>query len=174
MGGLDYAMLREIQRKELASPKLGSLSSDFYVSVADFLNERKCEAFSSNSVMKIREYENLQKIVFSIKEKREEKILLMALRGEKVNGELTSEERELFNRLTALLRNFRGQVDKTAAAACEVDDLKVKVIKDIEAYKGLDGNVYGPYKKDEIMSLPKAEVDWLVKAKMAEMLVIQQ
>ena len=51
------------------------------------------------------------------------------------------------------------------------EQLKVKVIKDSEAYKGLDGNVYGPFKKEELVSLPKAEVDWLVKAKIAEMVV---
>lgn len=176
MGGIDYALLREIQRKELSSSKLSEVGDEFYSQVASFLEAKKADAFSSNSMMKIREYENLQKIVSAIKEKREEKIFLMALRGEKVNGELTSEERTLFNQLASNVRQFRSGV----AACCpeepqrnETEPLRVRIINDIEAYKGLDGNTYGPFKKDELVSLPKAEVDWLTKSKIAEMLVVQ-
>ena len=173
MGGIDYGVLRDIQRQELSSPRLTKLDEDFYSRVKDFLSAKKDDAFSSNSILKIREYENLQKIVVSIKEKREEKIFLMALRGDKVNGSLTPEEKELFNELVGVLKKFRVDIDGSVEEAEEIkrEQLKVKLIKDIEAYKGLDGNVYGPFKKEELVSLPKAEVDWLVKAKIAEMVV---
>jgi len=173
MGGIDYGMLRDIQRQELSSPRLSKLDENFYSEIKEFLSSKKDEAFSSNSILKIREYENLQKIVVSIKEKREEKILLMALRGDKVNGSLTPEEKDLFNELTDVLKKFRGNTDGSSEETEETrkEQLKVKLIKDIEAYKGLDGNVYGPFKKEELVSLPKTEVDWLVKAKIAEMVV---
>lgn len=173
MGGIDYGVLRDIQRQELSSPRLSKLDEDFYSQIKDFLSSKKDDAFSSNSILKIREYENLQKIVVSIKEKREEKIFLMALRGDKVNGSLTPEEKDLFDELVEVLGKFRGDVDGSIQDPGEMrkEELKVKVIKDIEAYKGLDGNVYGPFKKEELVSLPKAEVDWLVKAKIAEMVV---
>jgi len=173
MGGIDYGLLRDIQRQEISSPKLTRLDEEFYSQIKDFLSAKKDDAFSSNSILKIREYENLQKIIVSIKEKREEKIFLMALRGDKVNGSLTPEEKQLFNELVEVLRKFREDTDGSIEEVEKTreEQLKVKVIKDIEAYKGLDGNVYGPFKKEELVSLPKAEVDWLVKAKIAEMVV---
>jgi len=173
MGGIDYGVLRDIQRQELSSPRLTRLNDDFYSQTIEFLSAKKDEAFSSNSILKIREYENLQKIVVSIKEKREEKIFLMALRGEKVNGSLTPEEKELFNELVFVLKKFRNEINDFDEDQEETrkEALKVKLIKDIEAYKGLDGSTYGPFKKDELVSLPKSEVDWLVKAKIAEMVV---
>lgn len=164
-------LLRDIQQKEMNSPKLSQIDQDFYQKVKEFITAKKCDAFSSNSMMKIREYENIQKMVAAIKEKREEKILLMALRGEKINGYITSEEKELFNNIQAALQAFRKKIDEASSEQCSETLLKVKIIKDIEAYKGVDGNTYGPYKQDEIISLPKSEVEWLIKAKMAEMVM---
>ncbi|MEM2909019.1 MAG: hypothetical protein QW590_03885 [Candidatus Bilamarchaeaceae archaeon] len=177
MGGFDYAALREMQRQELSSPRLAALDENFYTQIALFLSEKKNEALSSNSMLKVREYENLQRIIASIKEKREEKILLMALRGEKINGSATPEELTLFNNLVNALKEFREKItgtikvissDATHEKNEQKDGLMVRIIKDIEAYKGLDGNVYGPFKADTVISLPRAEVEWLVKAKMAE------
>jgi len=173
MGEISYRALREIQQKEFSSPKLSQLEDNFYSAVAAFIKQKNDEAFSSNSILKIREFENLQKIAAAIKEKREEKIVLMALRGEKVNGFLTSEERALFEKLVSLLAQFRASINEEAGEKSDDGRLKVKIIKDIEAYKGLDGSVYGPFKQDEVVILPKTEVEWLIKAKMAEMLVIK-
>ncbi|MEM3432080.1 MAG: hypothetical protein QXF86_03420 [Candidatus Bilamarchaeaceae archaeon] len=171
MAEITYMLLRDIQQKEINSPKLSQVDGDFYKKLSTFIEQKKCEAFSSNSIMKIREYENIQKIVAAIKEKREEKILLMALRGEKINGYITTEEKELFDKVQNALSEFRKIVNENVVKQCEETHLKVKIIKDIEAYKGLDGNTYGPYKQDEIVSLPKEEVEWLIKAKMAEMVM---
>lgn len=173
MGEINYKTLREIQQKEFSSPKLSQLEEDFYGTVNAFIKQKKEEAFSSNSILKIREFENLQKIAGAIKEKREEKIVLMALRGEKINGFLTPEEKALFEKLASLLAEFHCSIDETTEKKQGSDRLKVKIIKDIEAYKGLDGNTYGPYKQDEIVFLPKTEVEWLIKAKMAEMAIIK-
>lgn len=171
MAEITYMLLRDIQQRESSSPKLSQVEPDFYQKLKIFIDEKKCNAFSSNSMMKIREYENIQKIVAAIKEKREEKILLMALRGEKINGYITHEEKILFDKIQLTLMEFRKMINENEEKKCEATELKVKIIKDIEAYKGLDGNTYGPYKQDEIVSLPKAEVEWLMKAKMAEMVV---
>ncbi len=171
MGEISYKALREIQQKEFSSPKLSQLDDDFYAAADAFIKQKKDEAFSSNSILRIREFENLQKIVAAIKEKREEKIVLMALRGEKVNGFLTPQEKALFDKLASVLAEFRSSTEAATDKKSQDERLKVKIIKDIEAYKGLDGNIYGPYKQDEITLLPKTEVEWLIKAKMAEMLV---
>ena len=46
--------------------------------------------------------------------------------------------------------------------------IQVLITEYVEAYRGLDGKVYGPYKRGEVVELPKEEGEWLVKAGMAK------
>jgi len=46
--------------------------------------------------------------------------------------------------------------------------VQVLITEYVEAYRGLDGNIYGPYKEGEKVKLPKEEGEWLVMAGMAK------
>ncbi len=46
--------------------------------------------------------------------------------------------------------------------------MQVLITEYVEAYRGLDGNIYGPYKEGEKVKLPKEEGEWLVMAGMAK------
>jgi DNA replication initiation complex subunit (GINS family) len=46
---------------------------------------------------------------------------------------------------------------------------RVVVLMEIEPYKGFDGNVYGPFKKGSVVSLPKEEADWLLQNRLAKL-----
>ncbi len=175
MKPLNYALLREIQKKETDSTRITQLEEGFYQEVSDFLKKKREEAFSSGSTLSIREYENIKKIIDTIKERREEKIILMAIRSEGGHSGLTPEERELLEELSASVKKFRGRVSELLsseggepAPRPEKKTRRVKLVKNIEPYKGLDNNVYGPFKSGDEVELPLGEVEWLLKAKMAE------
>lgn len=174
MKPLSYSLLREIQKKETDSTRITALEEEFYAVASEFLQAKKEEAFSTGSSLSIREYENIKKIIDTIKERREEKIVLMAIRSESAQGGLTPEERELLSELTEAVRKFRGKMselfvsDEKAAPRPENKMKRVKLLKDIEPYKGIDNNVYGPFKNGDEVELPPGEVEWLLKAKMAE------
>ena len=168
---ISYSVLREIQKKEMDSTKIVALSSDFYVKASEFLEKKKNDAFSSGSTLSIREYENIKKIIHSIKERREEKIVLMAIRGEGTQKGLTPEEDELLAELSDSVGKFRKRVtDMFSEEEKPVSKnvRKVKLLKDVDPYKGLDNNVYGPFRNGEEIELPPAEAEWLLKAKLAE------
>lgn len=175
MKPLTYSLLREIQKKEIESTKLNVLEEDFYYTASEFLRTKKEEALSSRSMLAIREYENIKKIVNTIKERREEKIILMAIRGEGSAAGITPEEAELLSELSTSVFKFRGKVLKLFPSD-ENEKIpenikkpsRVKLLKDIEPYKGIDNNVYGPFRVGEEVSLPKEEAEWLLKAKIAE------
>lgn len=171
MKPLDYSLLRDIQKNELESTKPTPLEENFYANASDFLSTRKKEAFASGSTLSIREYENIKKILTTIKERREEKIILMAIRGDGNSGRLTPEEKKLLKELSDAVRKFRESIADSASEESTLpvpEKKKVKLLKDIEPYKGLDNNVYGPYKSGDEIELPPAEAEWLLKAKMAE------
>jgi DNA replication initiation complex subunit (GINS family) len=169
---LNYSELRDIQKREMESSGIVKLSDDFYQSVALLLTCKKQEAISSKSLMAIKEYENIKKILVSIQSKREEKIVLMAVRGDSSDGGLTAEEK-------GMLREIRSTVDKSHESikgVWENDDIapsnskKIKILQDVAQYKGLDNMVYGPYKKGDEQVVPHTEAEWLLKSRMAELL----
>src|SRR3989344_4523713 len=102
---LDYSYLRDIQRRESESAALVPVDNDFYDTVSEFLSAKQKEAIESNSLLVIKECENLKRIVMSISSKREEKIVLMALRNENNIDGLTKEEKEIVKRCRTIYRN---------------------------------------------------------------------
>lgn len=168
---LNYSDLREIQKREMESSAIVSLPEDFYQLMAQVLAKKGSEAMSGKSLLAIKEYENIKKIIAAISAKREEKIVLMAVRGEKEGAGLTAEEREMLKELSSIIRKSRETVKAVWATEEATDDSrKIKILKDISQYRGLDNSVYGPFKAGEEQMLPRAEAEWLLKAGMAEIL----
>ena len=166
---LNYSDLREIQKREMESSAIVGLPEDFYGLIAQLLAKKAAEAATSKSLLVMKEHENIKKIILSISAKREEKIVLMAIRGEKEGSGLTSEEKEMLKELSSIIKKARETV-KSAWASEEAgpDSRRIKILKDVSAYRGLDNSVYGPFRAGDEQLLPSAEADWLLKAGMAE------
>jgi DNA replication initiation complex subunit (GINS family) len=168
----NYSELRDIQKREMDSSAIVNLPDDFYHEVSKLLAKKNEDAVSSKSLLAIKEYENIKKIIISISSKREEKIVLMAVRGEKEGTGLTLEEREMLKELSSIIKKARTKTQAIWAAEDPTagNSRKIKVLKDISQYRGLDNAIYGPFKQGDEQSLPKAEAEWLLKAGMAEIL----
>lgn len=168
----NYSDLRDIQRREMESSAIVGLPEDFYKTVSALLSRKSGEAMSSKSLLVMKEYENIKKVVVSIQAKREEKIVLMAVRGEREGSGLTAEERELLKELSAIIKRARENVKSAwSSEEAEPDDSRlIKIVKDVSQYRGLDNSVYGPFKIGTEQKLPRAEAEWLLKAGMAEVL----
>jgi len=170
---LDYSGLRGIQKKEMESSAIVNLPEDFYQEASALLSKKKEDAVSSQSLLAIKEYENIKKIMLSISAKREEKIVLMAVRGENPGEGLTSEEKVMLKELSSIIINSRQKVkniwDREEAPPTP-SGKRIKILKDVEQYRGIDSSLYGPFKEGEEHMLPDKEADWLLKAGMAEAL----
>ncbi len=164
---LTYSSLRDIQKREIEGGGLVELGEDFYSQVLDFLKVKKEEA-KSGSMLKVREYGNVKRILSIIQVKREEKILLMALRSEKSHIGLTKEERDLFLKVQQTVSDHRN----TLTFNTPVKNIqKVRILKDVEQYKGTDNKVYGPFVQGESHIIPRTEAEWLLKENLAELTV---
>ena len=169
---LNYSDLRDIQRREMESSAIVSLPDDFYKVVSHMLAKKCGDAMASKSILVIKEYENIKKIIMAIQSKREEKIVLMAVRGEHEGPGLTEEEREMLKDLSSIIIRYREVVKNVWGNEDAVpgNSRRIKILKDVSQYRGLDNSLYGPFRPGEEASLPSPEAEWLLKAGMAEIM----
>ena len=171
---LNYAKLREMQRSEISTSELCVVEENFYSQMRGFLEEKKGEAMDSQNLLVIKEYENLRKIAKAIVNKRNEKLVLLALRGKRETTGMTSEEADFLGHLSRAIEANESQlafIFEEGNGSGKRDNIKrVRLLKDISPYKGLDERVYGPFKAGEEVDLPAEEAQWLLKEKMAERL----
>ncbi len=171
---LNYSQLREMQRSEMSSSELCQVDEEFYSQLKDFLGEKKGEALDSQNLLVIKEYENLRKISKAIVNKRNEKLVLLALRGKKESTGMTREETNFLTHLSRAIDENESElafIFEESNGSSKKDQFKrVRLLKNISPYKGLDEKVYGPFKTGEEVNLPPDEAKWLLKEKMAELL----
>ncbi|MBD3398174.1 hypothetical protein GF412_03210 [Candidatus Micrarchaeota archaeon] len=171
---LNYAKLREMQRSEISTSELCIVEEDFYSLLKSFLDEKKEEAMGSQNLLVIKEYENLRKIARAIVNKRNEKLVLLALRGKRETTGMTKEEADFLGHLSRAMEANEAQLSfifEEGNGSGKKDNIKrLRLLKDISPYKGLDDRVYGPFKAGEEADLPADEAQWLLKEKMAELL----
>ncbi len=165
---ITYAELRETQKKEMESAAIVPVSDTFYEELSQLLEQKKREMQSEDSLLAMREYENIKKIIQTIQNKREEKIALMALRSDSEGKGLSGEERRLLQSMAEAVRESRTNTRGILKSGKIVSEKRVHIVKDVDKYKGLNNAVYGPFKKGENQVLPSEEANWLIKASMAE------
>jgi len=193
---LTYKRLRDMEREEKAQPGLPALPPEFYASVEAFLSSKFSEMESSRSVMQMHEFENAVAVIKEISSIRQQKILTIAIRSggaHSATGEMTREEHELYDRFCAVLEDARGNLESMLArygsgkaknppkqpqvAMPQPDDAarteggslkKVRFLKEVPAYKGVNNETFGPFSAGQEGALPKNETDWLLKGKLAE------
>lgn len=167
---LTYSQLREIQKKELESFELVKLDKDFYSKLREFLDLKKISVLKNPSFMEMRELENIKKVAKSIIAKRKEKLLVLAALFEQKPEGLAEEEQVFLVQIRKITRDSFSIMDSIFEEQNEAHEhkMKIKIVQPIEAYKGFDNNIYGPYKEGEEIILPNEEVQWLLKSKLAE------
>ncbi len=161
---MDFGELREIEKKELSTSLPTQLPENFYDIVKELLEEKRKEAVVTCSIDAVKEYENIKKTVKIISQKREEKIILLALRGQEAEG-LTREERELWEKVQEAVGKMREKVERFLES-----EVRVKIIKPVAQYKGMDNKLYGPFNVGEEKVLPSQEAKLLLEAGLAELI----
>ncbi|MDD5337758.1 MAG: DNA replication complex GINS family protein [Candidatus ainarchaeum sp.] len=166
---LNYSLLREIQKKEIESFEPVKVDKDFYAQLRQFLELKKSAALKSQSLMDMRELENVKKVAKSIMAKRKEKLLMLSSLSEGEVDGLTDEEQAFLRELRRISSDSFGPLECIFEEPRDDHSrMRLKVVKTIDAYKGFDNNIYGPFKEGEEITLPEEEAELLLKSKMAE------
>ncbi|KAA0000099.1 MAG: hypothetical protein FE047_02430 [Thermoplasmata archaeon] len=172
---LNYAKLRNIEEKEKGSAMLTEVGADFYRIANQYINEledrieeEKIRNPSSKKILLIAdELRNAKRLLESIFERREKKIVLAALSsargGKSMPENLTREEKIFYEAMLGLFKENRKRIFESN----KKEFLIVRVIKDIPQFMGSDMKKYS-LKKEDVISLPYEVAQLLIKRGAAE------
>jgi DNA replication factor GINS len=176
-----YGQLYELWKQELEEPELVKLPRDFYAEIVDYVKKLKEESrmldrrtVKANLLKK--ETQNVRRMVRELMWTRHRKILGKLAKGEEVSPEaLTVEEEQIYQKISSLGET----VSNLAAETLQGHKLRtiiglkrkrttVRLLKDIPAIVGADMKTYGPFKTEDVASLPVENVKVLVRQSLAE------
>ncbi len=191
---MDYEKLFSIWLKENEEEELQDLPPDFYREVSRYISELKAglnyENLNSIELKVIElELENIQFIIKDLCSLRLEKILRNILkRKEQFESKLNPDEKKFFNPLMDALRNFYSFISRTLEGKAleiketireskiktlESERVAVRILENLPAIVGTDMKVYGPFKKGDIVVLPRKNSETLIRKKMAKIIDVR-
>jgi DNA replication initiation complex subunit (GINS family) len=200
---ITYERLYDLLRKEKYSQELQKSDKDFFKNIIKYLEEKtaiieaqksKDSIFSTEVEKTEKQLVNVKKIVKELYEKRENKIMQLALFSSRikerdVSPALLPEEQKLFLEMVDVLNKFRGSilervVEKRIPAIKEEKpkDIKremnetekgnemktIRLLHPVPQFVANDLNVYGPFEEEDTSVLPKKTANVLIKKKRAE------
>lgn len=192
---VSFEELREVHRKERASPKLVPLPKGFWNGVAEYFSRKmkKYEdlrknptRFTDKVVSKFeREVRNAGRVIVELYTLREKKMLMLAwseVATKEKNDlrQLVPEERKIYKGIVEMLKGGRGQIlanvlagqvseEQETEPEQEPGTQKVRILDDVASFLGTDLNLYGPYEKDQLAELPLRYAKLLVDKGKAEL-----
>lgn len=182
-----YAELYAAWRWELENSELGSLPSDFYARISDYLRKIKEEARMLDkklvkSILLEHELRNTRRMIQELVSLRYEKLMKIVVAGQKAPVEaLAAEEMQVaigitpftdaYHQFTAAL--LQGQLSRIDTAKPN-KRVTLRFTKEIPAIIGADMKTYGPFMSEDVASVPVENAKILTKQGFAEIVEIPQ
>jgi DNA replication factor GINS len=182
-----YDELYSAWRLEIEYSELGSLQSDFYTQVADYLKILKEESqMVDKKTVKasLLEHElvNVQRMVQELLQARYRKIIKKMVNGQKIHVEyLAAEEAKLYNGVLPSTNTYSrftqglltGQASKVEVEKVMHNRVVLRFLKDVPSIIGADMKSYGPFIAEDVASVPVENAKILVKRDLAKKLEFQ-
>jgi DNA replication factor GINS len=179
-----YDELFAAWRFEVENDKLGGLSPDFYVRVADYVRRIKEEhRMLDKKAVKMglleRELTHVQRIVDDLVWTRYRKLIRLLTDSQKISADLlAAEEAKLYEGFLSIVETYQsfakkllqGQVSEVAVTKHYKVHKRVtlRFLKDIPAVVGVDMKTYGPFLAEDVGSVPVENARILIKKGLAE------
>jgi DNA replication factor GINS len=176
-----YSELYDIWMRELENPDLTKLRSSFYNEISDYVRKLRDEGRMLDkrtvkaSLLK-KEMLNVKRMTQELIHSRCLKLINKVANGEKVeSGVLTVEEEKICGEVSLLHDNFRSLAASILrghgpriSEKRERRRAVLRFLKDVPAIVGLDMKTYGPFKIEDVASLPAENAKIFVKQGFAE------
>jgi DNA replication factor GINS len=180
-----YWKLRDAWENEKTYPQLQKLPPDFYPNAANYLRSVKEQLVSSpesspQRPLLLNELQVSRRLLRETLQERKRKIVMMLRDGNGVSAEnLTGEEVATVGNLRDFIQKFEslekslpeGDITQAQAEAGAFTTLGaeqsrrviVRLTQDLPAIVGVDLETYGPFKNEDIASIPEENASALVK-----------
>jgi DNA replication factor GINS len=181
-----YNELWEVWKRELENVDLRELPQpDFYCAIADYIRKLREESrmldkktVKANLLRK--EIQNVKRMVRELIQARYRKIINAVAHGEQVPHDvLTVEEEEIYKRMSPCaeaLLGFATDILHGQAPKVNVEQkhkrAALRFLKDVPAIIGADMKTYGPFKVEDLASLPTENAKILIKQGLAESVTV--
>jgi DNA replication factor GINS len=176
-----YNDLYEKWKKELENVELEALPPGFYGNIADYLKHlreegRMIDRRTVKALLLRCEMRNAKRMLRELVQARYKKLAKKVVGGEKVPSEfLTNEEEKLCTGCLPILEAYqsfaknllRGLVSNVDIVSQHKSNA-LRFLKDVPEIIGADLQTYGPYKAEDIASLPVENAQIFVKQGLAE------
>ena len=197
---ITYETLYETLRKEKYKKELQHIDKNFFKQVANYIQEKQeilkaqqeRESIFSAQIQNTRkQIENAQKILKELYERRETKIIQLALFSSRTSrdtletAEMLEEEVEFYRKIIKNLNYYResilydiirGNYIKNKPKEIKTQEMPknelktVRITKEMPKFVGEDMTTYGPFKEEDIANLPSEIAELLIKNQRAELL----
>jgi DNA replication factor GINS len=181
-----YSELYEAWKQEIQNAELTKLPTDFYASISDYIRKlrdegRMLDKRTAKANLLKKEIRNVKRMVRELIQTRHRKLIYSAAKSEKIASDvLTVEEEKIYasisdlqNALHSLTKNIlQGQGPKFSKKQSH-NRTVVRLLSDIPAIVGSDMKTYGPFKIEDVASLPAENAEIFVKQKLAEKIEIE-
>jgi len=155
---ISFEYLRKVLNEEKKSQNLTKIPEDFYETVRMYIESKKKLAKERKDEIELRNIERIVENIFNLRERKIINFAIMAARAGVQPSNLTSEEKQFFQKILDVVNERRKILDSIKSALeGEVKkeiDILVVFKQDFPAFVGIDGQTYGPFKKGDIARLP--------------------
>lgn len=172
-----YNNLYEAWKKEKESNEIQKLSKTFYAELAKYMKRireegRMLDKRTTKARLMEREFENAKRLARELGRLRYDKALRNAASGKSIPREtLTEEEEKLLGEILPLAETYkhflkeilRGRVSNVEKEEKPKKLQLVRFLQEIPAIVGADMKTYGPFKPEDIATLPSENAMILVK-----------
>ena len=172
-----YNDLYKAWKAEKTSENPQPLSSDFYQRATGYLKGLEDDSVAGDARtiqgrLLVEEKEVAQRLLDEIKQTRLHKIVNAARDGREIStNDLTDEERRLvehFNESLSTYSEHGTQGQSGSAPEGQTELSIVRFLDNVPEIVGVDLKIYGPYKKEDVGSLPKQNAQALIKQGLAK------
>ncbi len=177
-----YHELYKAWKSEKTSPTPQPLPEDFYQRTEIYLKSLKEETGSSDvhtiqGRLLTKEMEVAERLLTELREMRLRKIIEGAKAGNAIAADgLTEEEKNLVNSIgdsIASFTNNHGQRRVLPSTEVETELVVLRFLEDIPEIVGVDLKIYGPYKKEDVGSLPAQNAQGLIRQSAAKLIDVR-
>jgi DNA replication factor GINS len=184
-----FALLLEAWRRERYKPELQHLPRDFFSEMSEFASllreqTRMLDRGTMRSRIALKERENAERMLGELSQLRIKKIILSELSSTPIVATfLTKDEKRLQadlrdllsdnnERLKRILIGSAIQVEKRPPAK---NNLKmIRFLRAVPAIIGIDMKTYGPFKPEDLASMPIENAENLIRRGIAKEVEIQR
>ena len=180
-----YNQLYEIWKQELEDDDMTRLPPDFYAGIVEYVKKLREESrmldkrtVKANLLRK--EMQNMKLMTWELIRVRYRKIVNKAAKGEDVSREaLTAEEEQIYGKISPLaetLSNFATEIlhghEPRTITDLRHRRITVRLLADVPAIVGADMKTYGPFRNEDVASLPVENAKILARQGLVEKIVV--